>query len=268
MVFFVGLEQFEFEDEDIMAGQSDERRAMTALLDRLLVGAAQPMDSVAAWAGRLAQDGATPLALRFIGELEAEWFPAPPPDAFCEQIAAQVRDRLSAWHPGWPHLWAHVLRVTGAAVALAPEAGIDLAPAYLMGMCHDVAKLDEFRTGQPHEETGAAFAGEALRGHLPAVQIDSIQTAIRKEGGDPLGHILHDADKLDKIGAAGLVRRVSTSTDPGWLPVALSRVAADTRSFPAMHFRLSADLTARKRAFQAWFLPLAGDAIHGPETRA
>lgn len=246
-----------------MAEQPDERRAMAALLEGLLVGAAQPMDSVAAWAGRLMPDHATPLARRFIDELEAEWFPALPPDAFCEQIAAQVRERLSAWHPGWPHLWAHVLRVTGTAVALAPEAGIDPAPAYLMGIGHDVAKLDEFRTGRPHEEVGAAFVGDALRGHLPAAQVEAIQAAIRKEGNGPLAHLLHDADKLDKIGAAGLVRRISTDTDPGWLPVALSRLAADTQTFPLMHFRLSADLADRKRAFQGWFLPLAEEAIGG-----
>ncbi|HVO70545.1 MAG TPA: HD domain-containing protein [Aggregatilineaceae bacterium] len=249
-----------------MAGQAGERRAMAALLEGLLVGAARPMESVAAWAGRLMSDHATPLAQRFIDELEAEWFPALPPDAFCEQVTAQVRDRLSAWHPGWPHLWAHVLRVTGAAVALAPDAGIDPALAYLMGICHDVAKLDEFRTGQPHEEAGAEFAGEVLRGHLAAAQIGSIQAAIRKESGGALGYLLHDADKLDKIGTAGLVRRISTGADPAWLPIALSRVADDTQSFPAMHFRLSADLAVRKRAFQAWFLPLAEDAIHGPRT--
>jgi hypothetical protein len=248
-----------------MAGQADEQMAMVALLEGLLVGAAQPMESVAAWAGRLVHDHATPLALRFIGELEAEWFPAVPPDAFCEQVAATVRDRLSEWHPGWPHLWAHVLRVTGAAVGLAHEAGTDPALAYLMGICHDVAKLDEFRTGQPHEEAGAEFAGEVLRGHLAPAQVDSIQAAIRKEGGGALGYLLHDADKLDKIGAAGIVRRVSTGTDPGWLPMALSRVADDTRQFPAMRFRLSADLADRKRDFQAWFLPLAEDAIHGLE---
>jgi hypothetical protein len=251
-----------------MAGQAEGRSAVTALLEGLLVGAAQPMEAVAAWAGRLMPDHAMPLAQRFIDELEAEWFPALPPDAFCEQVAAQVRDRLSAWHPGWPHLWAHVLRVTGAAVALAPEAGNDPALAYLMGICHDVAKLDEFRTGQPHEEAGAAFAGEVLRGHLAPAQVEAIQAAIRKEGSDPMAHLLHDADKLDKIGAAGIVRRVSTGTDPGWLPMALSRVAEDTRSFPAMHFQLSADLVDRKRDFQAWFLPLAEDAIYGPEARA
>jgi hypothetical protein len=249
-----------------MAEQPDERRAMIALLEGLLVGAARPMESVAAWAGRLMPDHATPLAQHFIAELEAEWFPALPPDAFCEQIAAQVGERLSAWHPGWPHLWAHVLRVTGAAVALAPEADIDPAPAYLMGICHDVAKLDEFRTGQPHEEVGARFAGEVLRGHLPAQQVEAIQAAIRKEGDDPMAHLLHDADKLDKIGAAGLVRRISTDTDPGWLPVALSRLAADMQGFPAMYFHLSADLADRKRAFQAWFLPLAEEAIGGPWT--
>jgi len=48
--------------------------------------------------------------------------------------------------------------------------------------------------------------------------------------------------------------------------VALARVAAEGREFPPMHFLLSAGLADRKRAFQAWFLPLAGEAMRGEWT--
>jgi len=243
-----------------MSGQADEHGdqvAMSVLLDGLLVGAGRMMESAQKWAAHLAGDSPTLLAERFVAQLREEWFDVPSPDAFCGQIKEQVRGRLAAWHPGWPHLWAHVLRVTGAALALAAEANLDLALAYLTAICHDVAKLDEFRTGDAHEEAGAAFAGQVLDGHLAPAQIAAIQAAIRRQGNDPLVRILHDADKLDKIGAVGIVRRVSTGTDRSWLPVALGRVQDDTQRFPLMQFERSRELVEHKRAFQAWFLPLA-----------
>ncbi len=234
-----------------------ELSEIQTLLDGLLAGADRPLDSVGAWAERLSGDEASPLAERFVNQLADEWFDADPPDAFSADLAEQVRGRLAAWHPGWPHLWAHILRVTGVAVALADEAGVDPALAFALGMCHDVAKLDEFRTGEPHEDVGAAFAGRVLREHFPPADIRAIQAAIRKRGGGVLADILHDADKLDKIGAAGIVRRVSTGTHRGWLSDALWRVADDARHFPGMRFPLSQDLAASKKTFQAWLLPLA-----------
>ncbi|MBN1965530.1 MAG: HD domain-containing protein [Anaerolineae bacterium] len=240
-----------------------DRAAMRALLEGLLVGADVLLESVGDWADRLAADDPSPLTSQFLNQLGDEWPDALPPDPFCEQVAAQARARLSAWHPGWPHLWGHILRVTGVAVALADEAGIDPAGAYLVGICHDVAKLDELQTGLPHEDVGAAFAGQALRDHLPRAQIESIQAAIRKEGDDSLTDLLHDADKLDKIGAAGVLRRISTNTRVSWLPEALWRVSDDWRGFPAMHFDLSRDLKDGKSDFLRWFLPLAEQAAGG-----
>jgi hypothetical protein len=239
----------------------NEEEAMLALLNRLLVGADQLIDSVGAWAERLRKDDSSPLVSRFIEELNSEWYDALPPDAACERITAQARERLSTWHPGWPHSWGHILRVTGMAVALAEDEGIEPVLAYVAGICHDVAKLDEFRTGEPHEEVGAQFAATVLQGHLSPAQIASIQAAIRKTGSDPLRNILYDADNLDKIGAAGIVRRVSGGVHQTWLPTALWRVMDDAWQFPEMHFDLSRDLYRRKRAFQVWFLPLAEQAV-------
>lgn len=240
----------------------NERAAVVALLNRLLIGANQRADTLGDWAERLLGDMASPLAQRFVNQLGDEWLDAEPPDAFCAQVAEHVRRHLASWHPGWPHLWAHILRVTGYALALADEAGERAEEAYLLSVCHDVAKLDELRSGEPHEELGAAFTGRILRGYLPQARIETIQAAILKEAdADTLGDILHDADKLDKIGATGVLRRVSTETRPSWLSAALWRVGDDLARFPPMRFEFSRDMAGAKRKFLGGFLPLAEDAL-------
>lgn len=241
---------------------SENERAVMGLLHKLLVGANVRMETPDAWADRLLDDGASPLVQRFARQVRDEWLPATPPDEFCRQVAEHVRRHLASWHPGWPHLWAHILRVTGYALALANEADVCPEEAYLLSVCHDVAKLDELRSGEPHEELGAAFAGRVLRGYLPPERIETIQAAILKEAdAEALGDLLHDADKLDKIGATGVLRRVSTETRPSWLSAALWRVGDDLARFPLMRFDFSRALADAKRDFLDWFLPLAEGAL-------
>src|SRR5438045_300795 len=88
------------------------------LLDGLAAGSDQALFSVKDWAFRLGDELA---AHQFVGQLQKEWLPVAVPDEFCQQMLDFARDYLT-WHPGWPHLWAHVLRVTGYALALAPQA--------------------------------------------------------------------------------------------------------------------------------------------------
>src|SRR5690242_1544445 len=95
------------------------------LVECLAVGADQALFSADDWALRLGDD---PVARQFADQLRAEWLPVSVPDEFCQQMMDFVRGYLQA-DVGWPHLWAHTLRVTGYALALAPEAGIDLAHA-------------------------------------------------------------------------------------------------------------------------------------------
>lgn len=245
-----------------MADNPIHRAEMIDLLSKLLVGAGRKMESAQDWARQLPR---TPLAAEFLDQLYAEWPEVSPPDALGEDVAAEVRQRVSAWHGGWPHLWGHILRVTGAAVMIAEETDIDSSLAYLTGICHDVGKLDEEITGEAHEELGAAFVRRVLKGRLSQEQIDLIQGAILKESDGALADLLHDADKLDKIGAAGVMRRVSTSTDPGWVAAALERVNDDWRAFPRMHFEWSHDLAASKKNFLDWFLPSAQDVVRDAE---
>ncbi|MCD4684961.1 MAG: HD domain-containing protein [Anaerolineae bacterium] len=230
------------------------------LLNHLGFGFSHPMDSVGDWADRLADDPLDALAARFVNQLADEWFDADPPDTLCEELVVQVRQQI-ARHPGWPPLWAHTVRVMGVMLALAEEAGVDPVLAYLAGLYHDIAKLDEELSSEGHEDLGAAMAGRALRGKLHPVHIETIQEAIRKTGDDPLTNVLHNADKLDKLGASGVVRRVSSEPDRRWWTDALWRVSDAARYFPVMHFDLSQDLAASKRMFQAWFVPLAESAL-------
>lgn len=236
------------------------RAHVLRLFNHLGVGFSHPMDSVGDWADRLADDPLDALAARFVNQLADEWFDADPPDVFCEELVVQVRQRI-ARRPGWPPLWAHTMRVMGTALALAEEAGVDPLLAYLAGLYHDIAKLDEEYSSEEHEDLGATIAGRALRDKLRPVQIEMIQEAICKTGDDPLTNVLHNADKLDKLGAAGVVRRVSSEPDRRWWADALWRVSDAARYFPIMHFDLSRDLAQNKRQFQAWFVPLAESAL-------
>ncbi len=234
---------------------SDEQ--VWRVLDGLLVGTHQRMESVGDWADRLDTEPPNPLVTRFINQLDDEWYDVEPPDSFCAELAGRVQKRLAAGGTTWPNLWAHILRVTGIGLALAEETNTDPVAVYALCLCHDVAKLDEDRIGEAHEDLGAAFAGQALKGHLRPALIEAIQAAILREDDGDLGRLLHDADKLDKIGAAGIVRRLSAETEREGVSDELWRVSHDARYFPAMHFDLSREIAAHKRVFQAWFVMLA-----------
>ncbi|WP_119067971.1 HD domain-containing protein [Aggregatilinea lenta] len=243
-----------------MPGVYYDQQALKPLLEKLLVGAAQPMDSVGHWADRLLDDPPSPLAIRFLDQLNGEWQDVQAPDRASERIASMVKRYLATRQPGWPHLWAHTLRVTGAAVAIARERQTDPVLSFLAGVLHDVAKLDEANSSESHEELGAEFAGRVLHDRFSEDTIRQIQAAILKENGSVLGEVLHDADKLDKIGAAGVLRRISTDTHTTWIPDALDRVADDRDDFPAMHADTSRDMADSKLAFLDMFLPAAQTA--------
>src|SRR5438105_15362438 len=98
------------------------------LLDRLSAGANQALFSVDGWAARMGDQSA---ARPFVDQMRQEWLPATAPDEFCQQMMDFARGYLQG-HPGWPHLWAHTLRVIGVALALAPEADVEPAHAFLL----------------------------------------------------------------------------------------------------------------------------------------
>src|SRR5579859_211042 len=132
------------------------------LLRALAAGAGQPLFTVSDWAVRL---GDSPEAQAFLAQLRAEWQPISVPDAFCEDMMDFARNSLT-WHVGWPHLWAHTLRVTGNALALVAEAHVEPDHTFLLGIFHDLGKLQEIVGGEMHEAIGARLLTEKVNGHF------------------------------------------------------------------------------------------------------
>lgn len=226
---------------------------LTLLLQRLAVGATAPIYSPGEWASRLSD---LPFAAEFVDQLRAEWLPIPLMDRFPQEIAEKCRAHMAEWNSGWPNLWAHTLRVTGYALYLAPEVDVPADQAFMLAMLHDVGKFDEMRDSIPHEALAGAYAREWLTGHYPEEVVERIAEAVEKEGraSDPLVRLLYDADKLEKIGASGIVRRVSqVLTFPNAIE-AIARVAFDLRRFPIMKLDAAKAIAAKKREFTAGFI--------------
>ncbi|MBB3204932.1 uncharacterized protein FHS27_000699 [Rhodopirellula rubra] len=123
-----------------------------------------------------------------------------------------MRERMDGQTAG--HGMDHVLRVLASARAIQAEAGGDLAIIELAALLHDVGDA-KFHDGV---ERSAEFAREILSGlgaeddlieHVAHI-VDNI--SFRKgESAKPLsleGQVVQDADRLDALGAIGIVRTI------------------------------------------------------------
>ncbi len=136
------------------------------------------------------------------------------------------------------HGRAHVLRVVTSckeiATSIEAEEGLQvdrdvlLAAAYL----HDIGRLPDVKplacavppASEPHATRSVAFAREILHGldGFPAAKVPAVEQAILahsfsmgKQPGSVEGEILSDADKLDALGAQGIIRTVAFSVEQG-----------------------------------------------------
>ena len=114
------------------------------------------------------------------------------------------------------HAFDHVLRVLALAERIAQAEGADLLIVRTATLLHDMARLEP-----DHHLRGAERARELLRGQ-PAEQVDAVCHAIEshrfRRGPAPAtleAACLHDADKLDAIGAIGVARAVAYSASHG-----------------------------------------------------
>ena len=111
------------------------------------------------------------------------------------------------------HDFDHVLRVLALAERIAAEEGADWEIVRTAVLLHDVARVDETdRLAQDHAQAGAAFARRLLADQPPE-KVEAVAQAIAahrfRAGPAPQtleAKVLHDADKLDAIGAIGVAR--------------------------------------------------------------
>lgn len=120
------------------------------------------------------------------------------------------------------HDFDHVLRVHHMAERLAVEEGADLEIVLAAALLHDAeGSAPGSETRKSHHHRSADFAGQVLKtAGWPAERISAVQHCIRahrfrSDGETPQtleARILFDADKLDVLGAIGVVRTIAYST--------------------------------------------------------
>jgi uncharacterized protein len=110
------------------------------------------------------------------------------------------------------HDFDHVVRVLALAERLAQEEGADLEIVRAAALLHDVARGQGDRLTTDHAQAGADFARGLLDGN-PLERVEAVAQAIAahrfRTGPRPRAieaKVLHDADKLDAIGAIGVAR--------------------------------------------------------------
>ena len=113
------------------------------------------------------------------------------------------------------HDFDHVLRMLALAERLARAEGADLEIVRAAALLHDVARGWDSGADFDHAQAGAEYARRILAEH-PADRVEAVAHAIAAHrfrcGPAPRtmeAKVLHDADKLDAIGAIGVARAFS-----------------------------------------------------------
>lgn len=140
------------------------------------------------------------------------------PVTIAGDLLAVIRERARAFHPHhkFAHGWDHVERVVALADHLALAERADRAIVAAAALLHDIGRDEEDRSEGRicHAARGAALAQAMLSElQLPAAAVAAVVHAVgahRYRGSrrpETLeAKVVHDADKLDAIGAVGLGR--------------------------------------------------------------
>ena len=204
-----------------------------------------------------------------------------------QELQARVQPRLMD-DPG--HDLHHALRVGRWTLALAPQ--LDPQAALAAALLHDVVNLPKNHPERAKASEQSAVLARQWLSELAfdAAQIDEIAEAIEdhsySRGAVPrsaLGRALQDADRLEALGAIGIIRTFVTGVRLGGLPFdaadpfATER-ALDDRAFSVDHFyvkllRLAAtmqtkagrDEAKRRSSFMRQFLAQLGVELDRPE---
>ena len=137
-----------------------------------------------------------------------------------ETIHEYVRTVLST---SGSHGIDHIERVSAMCEQMGRMEGADMAILIPAALLHDIARPLEKERGIPHEKEGAKMAQEYLSSiHYDPLCIPAITHAIRshryrstEKPATPEAEILSDADKLDAMGAIGIVRTFMRAGEHG-----------------------------------------------------
>ena len=160
-----------------------------------------------------------------------------------DAVAARLDD-----DPG--HDMEHCLRVAGWTVRCGAESDVATAEAIAAALLHDVVNVPK---DDPRRAQASALSAQAAAELLPAFGFDeeaagricdAIEDHSYSRGATPrsdLGRALQDADRLEALGALGVMRTISTGARMGSRyfhptdPFAATR-ELDDRSFSVDHF--------------------------------
>jgi uncharacterized protein len=159
-----------------------------------------------------------------------------------ESYVKQSMETVTAPDLRIAHDFKHVDRVRGWALRIAHgEAFQDLELVEAAALLHDIGLTRvEVEQRRQHGPVGADMAAQFLRERrlFAEDEIQIIVDAIRyhnaPRGGGPLGALLRDADKLDALGAVGLMRAFTSKySKPEYAP---QDIKSDTWEMPMTGF--------------------------------
>jgi uncharacterized protein len=139
-----------------------------------------------------------------------------------------------SWYPEADpvHGFDHIARVYSMAGRIAGEEGADPEIVLAAALLHDARSPSELRVPEPntrtsHQQASASFARQILEAEgWTGPRIEAVLHCIRahrfRDRTEPPASleakVLFDADKLDAIGAVGVVRAVAYAVQAGSLP--------------------------------------------------
>ncbi len=116
---------------------------------------------------------------------------------------------------GPSHDWSHVERVTKTAVAIAKKEKADISVVKVASLLHDIGRYSLKEINYDHAFEGAKMARKILKGYFQISDKDkeniihSIESHRFRNNLIPKtkeAKCLHDADKIDNLGAIGIAR--------------------------------------------------------------
>lgn len=139
------------------------------------------------------------------------------------QILAHAYEEVQRRFAGFDdpaHGWEHVKRVYKLALHIAEREGADRFIVGMAALMHDLGRLEQSHETQHHVDVSIALATEILNAYqlapeikqaiLHAIEAHSFSKGIQPQ--TPEAQVLRDADRLDALGAIGILRWAITGT--------------------------------------------------------